>query len=534
MPRITFQPSGKTIVVPPGTQLAEACSLAGFALPMPCGGKGICGKCRVRIIGGGDKPACVTPAYGDLTLADPEEAHKGVILTDFAEQALAAEPGDRDAPSRGIGLAVDFGTTTLAAALCDLGSGEVRAVVSKANPQSARGDDVVTRAEYASRGETELREMQRRAIDAIQELAAEALAEAGLRDRDICRIAVGANTIMNHLLLGVDPGPLTRSPFTPGFFRVDPVGAETLGWRRDKTPSSPPSVLIVPNIAAFVGGDVTAGVIAHGVLEPGRAVLFLDIGTNGEIVLSANGKAYACAAAAGPAFEGARISQGMRAVPGAISRVSVDEKGELAVGVIGDGLPAKGLCGTGLLDAVAALARLGVIDETGQLSNNAAAVRLTESVSLTQKDVRELQLAKGAIAAGVRVLLEIAGLRAEDVGSVLLAGGFGNYLAPESVLATGLLPQGIRPEAIRPVGNAALAGTRLYLLSDACRRKAEAARAAIIPVELSGRDDFAAAFAEEMLFPPYSTSDARGETEKRAEPDGLPGADGEAGAAVHN
>lgn len=504
MPAITFTPSGKTVTVEPGTTLAEACRKAGFPLPTPCGGKGICGKCRVRVFGEDEmRNACVTPAYDDMTLHDPEEEKGSLVLTYFAFHDISGLPDGMDPGT--LGLAVDLGTTTLAAALCDPGTGKPLSFASRANPQSVHGDDVISRIEYASRDSAARDEMQRLIVDALQELAAESLRNAGLPGGRISRIAIGANTAMNHLLMGVDPEPLTHSPFTPAFLAVAPFGAEEIGWE-SREGSPPPRVLIVPNIASFVGGDVTAGLLAHNILESKRITLFLDIGTNGETVLAANGETYACATAAGPAFEGARITHGMQAVPGAISGVRADANGELVFDAIGGVRPAKGICGTGLLDAVAALLRTGRIDETGQMTGAGAGEIWLEpgTVALTQKDVREFQLAKGALAAGVRILLDAAGVRAEDVDDVFLAGGFGTCLDPESALATGLLPQGIRAEKIRAVGNASLAGTRLCLLSEAERKRAEEIAKRIRYVELSGRADFSSAFAEEMLFPVQS------------------------------
>ena len=612
MPRLTFQPSGTTVDVAPKTNLAEACRMAGFRISTPCGGKGLCGKCRVQILAGavgidaaqraclpahyladGWRASCIVDDYGDLTLADPEESSGAVILTDFIgrdekkgsglwrfpivlpapskedqrsdcdrlgaafDRAGAGQPkialpllsrlpglmrqynfsfeaigvdnrllSIRHIDDTGplLGLAVDLGTTTLAAALCDLETGAVLSIASQGNPQGLHGHDVITRVDYAARGPVVLAAMRGLVIGALQELADDALSRAGLGDGKILLVAVGGNTVMNHILLGVDPKPLALSPFIPCFREVQPISAETVGWRRDTAPL----MVIVPNIAAYVGGDITAGLIAHDVVEASETILFLDIGTNGEIALTAGGATYACAAAAGPAFEGARIRQGMRAAAGAISRVEAGADGDLDIGVVDGVRPARGICGTGLLDAVATLLRLGVIDSGGRLLDAdeaeeegvcaALLARLHEDdegtavwlefpgdgsggVALTQRDVRELQLAKGAIAAGVKVLLGVAGIGAEEVDSVLLAGGFGNYLSPASALAVGILPEGIALEKIRSVGNASLAGTRLYLLSDAERVRADAISSGVRYVELSGRDDFQSAFAEEMLFP---------------------------------
>ncbi|MDR1745302.1 MAG: ASKHA domain-containing protein [Planctomycetota bacterium] len=549
MPVIIFAPSGKTVTIPPGTRLLDACRAAGFRLPAPCGGKGICGKCRVRVAGdtvpvderqrrclpesalaAGWRAACVATVAGDLEIADPETPAPGVILTDFGGRQpgrLGGDPGSLGLaaaePGAGtrLGLAVDLGTTTMAAALCDLDSGATLAVVSRSNPQSLHGDDVVSRMEYACGGARELEEMRLLAMDAIRGLADDAMRTAGAGG-DILLLAVGANTVMNHLLLGVSPDSLAVSPFMPRFRRVEPVPAGTLGWK-----GRAPLMLIVPNIAAYVGGDVTAGIAAHEAADLPGVTLFLDIGTNGEIVLAANGRVHACAAAAGPAFEGARISQGMRAAPGAICLVDADRE-RLRVESVGGVFPARGVCGTGLLDAVAALVRLGIVDEGGRMlepdeaeelplspeilsrlreSENGMAFWLADpdshgcgGVAITQRDVREFQLAKGAVAAGVAVLLDVAGVGAGQVDRVFLAGGFGNYLRPESAVAVSLLPREIPVDRIVSVGNASLAGTRLYLLSEEERRRADEVCDRVEYVELSGREDFQQAFVEQMLF----------------------------------
>lgn len=438
------------------------------------------------------------------------------------EYVLDVQPLDDSLPGP-LGLAVDIGTTTIAAALCDCRGGSILAVASRANPQSKWGDDVISRIECASRGRDVLLRMRESVVRAIEELTEEACRTASVAARPVIAV-VAANTVMNHLFLGVPPGNLAVSPFVPVFRKRLAVSGAELGWLGE----TPPLFYLVPNISAYVGGDVTAGILAHDLRADDVVSLLLDVGTNGEIALSVRGTVYACSTAAGPAFEGARIGQGMRASPGAISRVAVNGVGDLDVGVIDSREPA-GICGTGLLDAVAALRKTGMIDEYGRILNddeiaegefapgltarvfgegNERAVRLSPArgggggeVCLTQKDVREFQLAKGAVAAGVRVLAGVAGVELQDIEQVLLAGGFGNYLDPESAVVTGLLPGGIAAGAVRPVGNSSLAGARLCLLSPGDRREAESLAANVRYVELSGRGDFQRAFAEEMLFP---------------------------------
>ncbi len=622
MPTILFIPSGKRLAVDAGTLLSDACRAAGFALPAPCGGKGVCGKCRVQILQGdvpvtqsqmacvtasllvsGWRAACVTPVSGDLVVAEPSErvgdtatltqfqgrqpglgsglwhcdlvldpprrgdaapdaerllralkirgatdgrrsiAHDGLRVSLLAELprilrahnfrcravgmgrhvlAVRKTPeADGDA-APALGLAVDLGTTTMAAALCDLETGEIFSVAGAANPQSAWGDDVMSRIEYAGRGRAHRDELRLGVMEKIAFLADETKRRAKM-DGDILAVSVAGNTVMTHLLLGVDAAALALSPFVPAFNSPVAAWGGEIGWPGG---GAEPLFLVMPGIGPYVGGDITAGLLAHDILESGRPALFLDIGTNGEMVLCADGKAYACATAAGPAFEGARIGQGMRAAAGAVSRVEWED-GAFRCDVIGGGA-ARGICGTGILDAVAAFLAAGIVDPSGRMLDAeeaaeagcapgaVAALRAgtgenksgsPTGVELTQRDVREVQLAKGAVAAGVLVLLGKAGLRAEDVESVHLAGGFGNFLRPASAMAIGLLPAGVRAETIKAVGNAALAGARLYLHSREEREAAESICARVEYVELSGRADFEAAFAEEMLFPDGETED---------------------------
>lgn len=590
MPTLNFNPSGRTLDVPEGANLLDACRRAGFSPRASCGGKGLCGKCRVRVIAGdvpvdgrqracmpardleaGWRASCVAEIHSDLLLEDPDNAETaGVVLTDFhprppaggenlwtvdlalpppstsdqrddlsrLENGLAASgrsgldiplsllaklPGvlrggdfscrtlglgkrlldvrNASVPGCALGLAVDIGTTTMAGLLCDLTDGRTLAVASRGNPQARHGDDVISRVDFAGRSDGNRREMRDLTLRAIEGLADDAMRSAGLDAGEPVFVSICGNTVMSHLFLGTPATALALSPFIPAFNSARTFRAAEAGFSWGSA-----AVHLLPGISAYVGGDIVAGLLAHEVAGLSGNVLFIDVGTNGEIALASGGRLFACATAAGPAFEGARIGQGMRAAPGAIAKVGVLPDGSLDIGTI-DMAPAKGICGTGLLDAVACLLKVGALDETGRLEGGdeywlvRPPVSGGTGVALSQRDIREFQLAKGAIAAGVRVLLDVAGIGAGDVEAVLLAGGFGNYLDPVSALAVGLLPAGIRRECVRSVGNAALAGARLCLLSPAERDAADVLARKVDYVELSGRDDFQIAFAEEMLFP---------------------------------
>ncbi len=444
---------------------------------------------------------------------------------------LPAQDGDDE--NKPLGVAVDIGTTTVAAMLIDLESGHPLAVCSRVNPQTRMGDDVISRIAYARKGTSELKKIQSVILDALDAMVIELCESSGRQRENIARFTLAGNTTMQHLLLGIDPTPIAQAPYVPAVRDHVVLQSGHLQWQ-----AMPGAVAeVLPAISGYVGGDIVAGIVATGIDRTDRNCLLVDIGTNGEIALASGGVLYACSTAAGPAFEGARIGQGMRASTGAISSVKWADD-QLTIGTV-DHAPARGICGTGLLDAVAALLHAGLLDETGRMllademevesdaAHSMAVLRMREAtegryfvlaedspdfpdspgcseqgiVCLTQQDVREFQLAKGAIAAGILVLLEEAGIEPEDLDEVLLAGAFGNYLRGASALATGLLPPGVSLEKIRPVGNSALAGACAALLNRPVRQRARDVMRKARYVELSGSMAFQMAFAETMEFP---------------------------------
>lgn len=424
------------------------------------------------------------------------------------------------------GMAFDIGTTTVVGYLMDLVTGRDMAVASRSNPQRVFGDDVLSRSDYAARGETQLREMQRLIIDCLQEIAGECAEEAGVPLDRCYEVTLAGNTIMLHLALGVDPRNIARVPFTPVWTEARELPAASLGFAFHPAART----YLLPCVAGYVGADITAGIIAADLEQREKPTLFVDIGTNGEIVLGDKTRRLSCASPAGPAFEGARISCGLRAVGGAIDRIRFDPvRKDLDIHTLGD-KPAAGTCGTGLIDAVAVLLQQGLLEPNGLLldSDDAAAkappalaarVRAGEKSSefllvprektqdgrrdlvLTQRDFRELQLAKGAIRAGVEMALKFWGIHGGQLDKVLIAGGFGNFIRPESALAVGLFPDDVRLEQLEFVGNTAAAGAKLCLSDVAERERVERLAAQTEYIELSGRSDFQEVFMEAMLFP---------------------------------
>jgi uncharacterized 2Fe-2S/4Fe-4S cluster protein (DUF4445 family) len=420
------------------------------------------------------------------------------------------------------GIAFDIGTTTIVGSLHTLATGDELAVTSRMNPQVAFGDDVLSRIHYASLSAHNLEDLGHSVKTAVTEMILDLCEQASVAPHLIYEVVFAGNTTMEHLLCGIDPAPLGQSPFVPAHARGLWLNAHDLDM-----PINPHGrAYLFPLIGGFVGGDTVAGLLATNVQENPGIVLMIDIGTNGEIVLARDGKIWAASTAAGPAFEGARIRCGMRATTGAIEKIVCDD--DLHCSVIGN-VPPVGLCGSALIDLVAELRRIGVISTTGQLlpanqlPNTAASMqhRLCETpegqlefliahanqgsaegrIVLTQRDIRELQLAVGAIRAGIKIMSKQAGVKAEAIDQVYIAGGFGSFIRRDNAQAIGLLPTDIDLNRISYVGNVSLAGAKLALLSSSARQQAEASARQVRHLELSLDLDFQMEFAEAMIFP---------------------------------
>jgi uncharacterized 2Fe-2S/4Fe-4S cluster protein (DUF4445 family) len=418
------------------------------------------------------------------------------------------------------GVAVDIGTTTIVGMLLDLETGEELAVASATNPQVAYGDDVVSRINHARTHPDGLRTLQRAVVGCLNDIIGRLCRRAHIRRRDVYEVVAVGNTTMAHLLLGVNPEFIAQAPYVGAWRSARTVEARELGLRLHPRGQ----LTILPNIAGFVGSDTVGVILATHLPESEQIELAIDIGTNGEIVLGSRKRLLCCSTAAGPAFEGARIRFGMRAAAGAIERVTVAE--DVHCEVIGARSP-LGLCGTGLIDAVAELLRVGVVDAGGRLRppeelgdvpepirrrvrrHNDGLIFLLaareegapDDVYLTQRDIREVQLAKGALLAGIRTLERELGITDSDISRVLLAGAFGNYIRRDRALRIGLLPP-LPVERVEFVGNSAGTGAKMALLSRGARSTAERISRTVEYVELAASADFQDTFAEAMLFPP--------------------------------
>ena len=472
----------KTVTFQGTPLLDEVLQSAGITQPHPCGGRGSCGKCAVKLTGcvsaptpaeekAGTRLSCQAVILGDAQVILTEDRKTAQIETGEDQVPVTLNPGKGK-----IGAVVDIGTTTLAVKAYDLETGRVLGTSAALNPQTAVAADVMGRIDAAMKGKLPL--LQNQITDSLRTLLVTA---AGEKKPDTT--VVTGNTTMLYLLTGRDPEPLSHAPF-----RADTLFDTQIQLDGVQT-------YLPPCMNAFVGADITCAVLASGMCDREEVGLLCDIGTNGEIALYAGGKLYVTSTAAGPAFEGAGISCGCGSVPGAIDRVWL-EHGSLAVHTIGE-QNAVGICGSGLIDAVAAALEAELLDETGALEEDE--LELAPGVSLQPKDIRSVQLAKAAIAAGIEVLLETAGISVEDVERLYIAGGFGSHLNTVSAAKIGLLPEQLLGRTV-VLGNGAIAGAAMALLNRDTRQTLTKIAKESVHVNLGGNPSFNEKYVEHMFF----------------------------------
>ena len=498
--RIVLQPTQVELTAPEGTSLRNLLFEQG--VEFPCGGQGRCRGCRVRVHEGmaeingpqrerlsaeelknGWRLACQCSIVGDLVVELRQ--WDAAILSDDSPFVFQPRPG--------LGVAVDVGTTTLVAQLLDLTTGRVLAVRTALNAQARYGADVMSRIEYATVDGhlPALAGLIRRQISSlIEQMLFSSKAERG----KIRNVVLVGNTVMHHLFCGLDAEPLSHYPFESSHAELQQFRPADLGW--ELSPEA--TIRFLPCLGGFVGSDVLAGVLATRLAESEDLAGLVDLGTNGEIVVGNSAGLLCASTAAGPAFEGARISMGMRAATGAISQAALDGR-RLVCHVLGNAAP-QGLCGSGLVDAVAAGLDLEVIEPSGRFANGRKEWTLAPPVVLTQNDIRELQLAKGAIAAGFRILLDRLGASISDLKKLYLAGAFGNYISRASARRIGLVELPI--DLVSPAGNTALLGAKIALFSgDGEDGSYVQLRRKIEHVALKSDTKFQEVFVDHLVFP---------------------------------
>jgi len=502
--QIYLVPLGETIEVVQGTPLQDV--LFKYGVEFPCGGVGICRGCRVRVLEG-DIPTTLEmeetltqeeiAAGWRLACQGSAESSLKLEIAQWETPILSDDAHFEFEPDDGLGVAIDLGTTTLVVQLVDLLTGQVLAVQTALNPQAVHGADVMSRIEFAlAEGNPPDGRLTREIRECLHGLIKEGLSMARLSPDRVRHVIIVGNTVMHHLYCGIDVEPLAHVPFDPVQDGLISLAARELNWAG----CGNATVHFLPCLGGFVGSDVLAGILATGMAESSELVALADLGTNGEIVVGNRDGLICASTAAGPAFEAGRIRLGMRASVGAITGVSL-RNGKMHCHVLGDVQP-RGICGSGLVDAAAAGLNLGLIQSNGRFSDGSREWMLQPPVSLTQGDIRELQLAKGAIAAGLRVLLNQFGKRLDDLSKLHLAGAFGNYVNRESARRIGLLEVG--PEKIHSAGNTALRGARMVLLSKRLfNHSLEQVRKLSRHLSLASDMKFHETFVESMNFPDF-------------------------------
>jgi uncharacterized 2Fe-2S/4Fe-4S cluster protein (DUF4445 family) len=597
--RIDFQPIGRRINAEYGTNIFQVTRDYGVGLASLCGGKGTCGKCKVRIVSGEVSPlddreekslsseeiaqgyrlACLTKVYGDIRVEIPVESlvvsqrlqlsgeEKGAIfdpavqtiyvslsrpsktdnksdqvrLTDYlaenygltdihidlyAQRRLASILRNNEwrakiglhgnevvtaerVEDRLLGVAVDVGTTKIAVYLIDLETGEILAVKGMMNPQIAYGEDIISRMSYAIDNDGDI--LQHIVVEGLNRFIGELCSELGLAPEGIAEVVLVGNTAMHHLSLGLPVRQLMLAPFVPAVTSALYTKSRDIG-----IVASPGAyVYTMPNIAGYVGADHVAMLLATGINDSCSTTIRIDIGTNTEITLAANGQLRSCSCASGPAFEGAHIKHGMRAMAGAIEKVRIN--GDSVTLQTIDDQPPVGLCGSGVLDVIGQLLSAGILDEMGKLKSHPC-VRQTETgkefvlarcdqsgtgkdITLMEKDISEIQLAKGAIASGIHILLDSANVAWHDIEEVIIAGAFGTYIDVASAISIGMLPP-LPVQRFSQVGNAAGVGAKLALISKTQRQMGVDIARRVSHVELMSYPEYSRVFANALRLSP--------------------------------
>jgi uncharacterized 2Fe-2S/4Fe-4S cluster protein (DUF4445 family) len=528
---VSFIPAGRSVPCSAGSTLLDCCRANQIPLSSTCGGQGKCHSCKLRI----EQGDVTLPTRNEIKILSAQELKRGwrlacqvkpagnlvVYLTGgnslsstpaFKVELLAEIVPDAGGKrhGKGYGVAIDLGTTKIAGYLLGLADGRIHGSRAMANPQAVYGDDVVSRITFAMRSPANVNKLKKTATVAIDGLIMDLCASAGCKPGTVTKIAICGNTAMHHLALGLPVGQLAHAPYLPWVKDPVNISANELGLK-----SAPGAdVYFLPNIGGYVGGDHVAVLAATGALNIVAATLIIDIGTNTEISLAAGGNITSVSCASGPAFEGGHIRFGIKATPGAIDKIIITDN-KVKYRTIGRGKPV-GICGSGILDAVAQMADEGIIDPGGRMdkahplvsaNEGRLQVRVAvggeslsgEDIVITQGDVRELQLAKAAIRTGINVLLKSGAIAARDVKHIIIAGTFGNYIDIKSAIRIGMLPD-LPLRRFSQVGNAAGAGACLVLVSAIARGKTEEMARQVNYLELAGRSDFMELYVKSLRF----------------------------------
>ena len=511
---LTLNPHGRKLTAMPGSNLLKDLIHHSIFLRADCGGKGTCGKCRVEITQPDGSTqmvsACQTEVDSDMSVRIPEATMQSSHIMSKAPltfpQSYLSKRNKTDTRSA-YGVAVDLGTTTIAVYLCRTNTGEVLGSCAVKNPQAIYGDDVMSRISVIGQDSANLKILQKAVVGSIEQAMEKLI--SGLKSEDVIQVekmTVVGNPAMIHILLGVDPATIGVSPYQPAFNEPRSVNAGDLGFERSDF-----SVKVLSQVSGFIGGDILAAAIAVDLEHQPEGTLLVDLGTNGELLLKGHDGYYATSCATGPAFEGASLSCGMQAIPGAVNAVTLDDTGKVvALGMVGESdkkdIKPAGICGAGVINSVAQLYRHGIVEAGGRFADEGDRFVLAEadpaedlsSVFLSQKDIRSVQLGKSALLTGIEFLTRRAGM--ERPKTILIAGAFGSHLNIPDLICLGILPAMAEKDIISK-GNAAGAGAVMALCDPGYVKKAKAMAEQIDVVELACDVSFQQVFVENLSFP---------------------------------
>lgn len=505
MAKVCFN-NGTMINIESGLTIAECIRKAGLSIETPCSSMGICGKCRVKAKGELYPPskeeeefirglkdirlACMAKVKGDVKIELTGMQKELKTIDDEMQLFHENKSGEYS-----LGVAVDIGTTGVSAHLINIKNGEIINKASALNPQSEFGGDVLTRISFAMENKDGTKLLQQMIVNKINELI-EKLVGNAFNSKSINKVMIAANATMLHFFAGVNPSSIAVSPYMAVFLDKMDLKAEDIGININKSGI----ITLLPSASSYIGADIVSGIAATEFYKKERPSIFIDIGTNGEIVAIADGKLAAASTAAGPALEGMNISCGMRAENGAIDSFSMDNEGRMSFTTIGGGTPA-GICGSALMDIAAAFSENGIILKNGKFAQKAEDNRfyICDDVYITQKDIRQIQLAKGAISAGVSMLLSELSISIKDINEFVIAGAFGYHINPESIKRIKLIPEGFDGQ-ISFAGNSSIEGARLALVDDKILQRMIDLKDNINVVELSAKHEFQDYFIKALSF----------------------------------
>lgn len=529
MPEIKDITTGKKIECNSGENLLAVLQKNKVYVNNACNGKGTCGKCKVKVLNGdvsemseaerkmltsseiesGIRLSCMVEALGDIEIQiENDTTAMSVLMSGYIPDF------EKDSNLTGYGVAIDIGTTTVALSLVELSTGKIIAESSCMNAQRAYGQDVLTRITYEiEEGDKGIADLKKAIIDSINAEVNKLCATNNIDVNEIISYSIAGNCTMTHMVLGVDARAIGKAPYKPIFLDSQTRNAVDSGFVGSKDAT----LYTLPQVSGYIGGDILAGAYVCDLKNKKGNSFFLDIGTNGEMVLSGNGKMVSCSCAAGPALEGMNITCGMPALPGAIDSVVIDkEEGKAKITIIGNEAP-KGICGSGILEVMSELIRNELVKPTGAFvkssklseddkrrdllieDESGSGCRLAETVSVTQKDVRQIQLAKGAILSGFRTLVNKCNMEDKDIDEVIIAGQFGSHLSAKALTGSGLLPKDLENK-IEYVGNTSKTGAYMALMSGKVRSEMEKLAKEIEYFELAESENYEQLFVECMRF----------------------------------